>query len=347
MKILKKEILKTCGCFAIVFVLIIQLVSVVSATPLKITKFTKSPEKPRPNQTVLFRVRTEGDVDMVYISVDGEKDIKLTRKSNNIWELEKKFTVLGTRYIKVSAEGPGNSRDSLNDTIEVIEKNSSGDNKTNSSETTTEKIYTSNVEKNTETETEFETEETTREIVGGDDFDGKEYNEASNVDDRYFELSQNENMNAIDQIVESSVFMFVGENTFINKWKKVPLDDSDASVCSYIKNDYTLVPLRAVSEAFGANVSWDQSLKKVSISLAGKDISAVVGSDTVIAGNKSILIETPPEINNNRVFVPLRVVSEALGKKVYYNDGFIGITNNDYGLSENALLLIKDAVLRM
>ena len=38
----------------------------------------------------------------------------------------------------------------------------------------------------------------------------------------------------------------------------------DAPVMIY--NDYTLVPVRAVSEAFDANVSWDGDTKTVNIS---------------------------------------------------------------------------------
>lgn len=45
------------------------------------------------------------------------------------------------------------------------------------------------------------------------------------------------------------------------KTKSVKLD---SSVILY--NDYTLVPVRAVSEAFDANVSWDGNTQTVNIS---------------------------------------------------------------------------------
>lgn len=338
--------LKKFGCFVLVFILFSQILSFSSAfalTSVKITKLSKSPESPNPTQTILFRVRTEGEVESVYMSIENQKDMYFEKKSNNIWELERKLTVTGTRHFKVTAVGTNKSKDSINDTITVVEKpDNSGPVKTETTETTTERVYTGNIEKTTEAPTE----ETTRKIVGGDDFDGGEYNEEPNVDDSYFVLSENENMYFVDEVANSSVFMFINDNTFINKWKKQYIDDSNPEVKSYIKNGYTLVPLRVIAEAFNADVSWSPSARTANIVFMGKNISVAENSSVITVGQNTIPIDAPAEINNGRIFVPLRAIAEAINKNVYYKDNFIGITNKGNELSDKALSLVRSAVLR-
>ncbi len=341
MKNIKKAV-----SFLCVFVFLLQMVFVasVSAASVKISKFTKMPEEPKSNQAILFRVRTEGEVEKVYISIDKEKDIPFERKSNNIWELEKKLTDVGTRYLKVTAVGVNGDKDSLSDTIDIAERNSSSASEKNTAETTTKKVYTGNAETSAEEES---SETTTYSIVGGEDFDGGDYTGDSLVDDSYFELSLSEDMAELDEISYSSVFMFVNESTFVNKWKIQPIDDSNPEVKSYIKDGYTLVPLRAVSEAFNADVSWDANTRLAEISYMGKVIKVTPNSYTMNINGRDVSLDVSAEINNGRLFVPLRAVAEGLDKNVYYKDKFIGITNNSKTLTDGGLELIRQAVLRI
>jgi len=339
MKNVKKAISFLC---AFVFLLQIVCVVPVAASSIKITKFTKMPEEPKFNQTILFRVRTEGEVEKVYISIDKQKDIPFERKSNNIWELERKLTDIGIRYLKVTAVGVNGDKDSLSDTIEVVK--ASGSSEKNTTETTTKKIYNENVEDSTEEESSSET--TTYSIVGSNDFDGGDYTGDSLVDDSYFDLSLSEDMAELDEISYSSVFMFVNESTFVNKWKIQPIDNTNTEVKSYIKNGYTLVPLRAISEAFNADVSWDPNERVAEISYMGKVIKIIPNYYTMNINGNDVSLDVSAEINNNRLFVPLRAIAESLDKNVYYKDKFIGITNSSKTLTDGGLELIRQAVLR-
>lgn len=341
MKTLRKTV-----SFILMIMLLSQTVFVysVSAAAVKITKFTQSPQKPQVNEKILFRVRVDGEVEKVYMSIDGEKDQNFTKKSTSIWEFEKKLTTVGTRYLKVTAVGANGEKDSQTATIEVIERtnSSSNANKEETTETTT-RSYTGNVEKTTET--------TTQEIInldGSEDFDGSSYNEESKINDNYFILSAEEDMAVLNEAAESSVFMFVGSSDFINKWKKQPIDSDNVNVSSYIKNGYTLVPLRAISEAFNADVSWVSDAKTAQISLSGKIISVPVDSDVMKVGERSVELQAPAEIKEGRVFVPLRAIAESLSKNVYYdaNSKLIGITNKEYPLTDNGFELIKQAILQ-
>jgi hypothetical protein len=78
----------------------------------------------------------------------------------------------------------------------------------------------------------------------------------------------------------------------------------------------TLVPVRFISEALGAVVTWDPALRSVSISLGGKTIVIRINSLTAIVGGRSLPLEQPPVIVGGRTMVPLRFIAEAMGATV-------------------------------
>jgi hypothetical protein len=86
-----------------------------------------------------------------------------------------------------------------------------------------------------------------------------------------------------------------------------------------IKNGRTLVPLRVVSEALGAEVKWDEVNRSVHITKGNR--SAVLWVDNRLVkyseGQVSYsLCDVPPMILEDRTFVPLRIVSNLLGVSI-------------------------------
>ncbi len=81
----------------------------------------------------------------------------------------------------------------------------------------------------------------------------------------------------------------------------------------------TVVPVRAISEAFGAKVSWDGSEKKVTITLGTSYIEMWVNSATAFADYNKVTIDPPPMIIAGRTFVPFRFIGEALGATVSWD----------------------------
>lgn len=82
------------------------------------------------------------------------------------------------------------------------------------------------------------------------------------------------------------------------------------------ENQRTLVPVRFVSEALGANVEWVQSEQKVKIEKDGQLIELILGQKKVRAGDKTIELDVAAKGYNQRTMVPLRFISEALGCNV-------------------------------
>ncbi|OAB29587.1 copper amine oxidase N-terminal domain-containing protein [Paenibacillus macquariensis] len=85
----------------------------------------------------------------------------------------------------------------------------------------------------------------------------------------------------------------------------------------YVEGSRVMIPVRFVSEALGAKV--DYKNKTVLIDKDGKNISMKVDSKIVLANGKKIILDVPVRIKENRTFVPLRFVSEALNAKVEWN----------------------------
>lgn len=86
-----------------------------------------------------------------------------------------------------------------------------------------------------------------------------------------------------------------------------------------IKNNRTLVPVRLVSEKLGAKVEWDGQNRTVRIVKGNRSVLLRIDSHLVEynTGERVInLCDAPPEIIGDRTFVPLRLVSNALGVAV-------------------------------
>jgi hypothetical protein len=82
----------------------------------------------------------------------------------------------------------------------------------------------------------------------------------------------------------------------------------------------TLVPIRFVSEALGAEVDWQAAARQVVIKDGDQEIVLTIGSTNALVDGQTTALDCAPEIKPpGRTFVPLRFVSEALGARVDYN----------------------------
>lgn len=93
----------------------------------------------------------------------------------------------------------------------------------------------------------------------------------------------------------------------------------------YFEDNRVMIPIRFVSEALGAVVEFektktDTELRRVvKIELAGKKIDMPVNSDVALVGDQTVKLDVPARMQGNRVYVPLRFVSEALGANVKWD----------------------------
>ncbi|MGI5891360.1 MAG: stalk domain-containing protein [Bacillota bacterium] len=78
----------------------------------------------------------------------------------------------------------------------------------------------------------------------------------------------------------------------------------------------TLVPMRAVFEAIGADVSWHAPTKTVLINKANTTVSIHLNNKYAYKNNTKIELDIAAKTINNRIMVPLRFVAESLDCQV-------------------------------
>ncbi len=92
-----------------------------------------------------------------------------------------------------------------------------------------------------------------------------------------------------------------------------------------IKDGRTLVPVRALTAAFGASVDWDSDARTVTVEK--DDVTMVIYLEDGVATVNNVVVDldVPPMIMNGRMVLPLRFILEAMGFDVNYRDGVIEI----------------------
>lgn len=106
-----------------------------------------------------------------------------------------------------------------------------------------------------------------------------------------------------------------------------------------IENGRTLVPLRAVAEALGCEVAWDNTAKTASF-VQGDVIAVVtVGENYILVGdgvyNEEFPIDTPAVIINSRTMIPLRALSECFGFDVKWDSASKTVDINSKSMDSN------------
>ncbi len=107
------------------------------------------------------------------------------------------------------------------------------------------------------------------------------------------------------------------------------INGSDVEVeTPYIAGDgTTLVPLRVITEAFGAQVDWEGTTKTITLTYPGVGIVLQIGSAVAQVNNHNETLPEAPALSANGVtMVPLRFISETFGADVGYDNATSRIT---------------------
>ena len=119
----------------------------------------------------------------------------------------------------------------------------------------------------------------------------------------------------VDQYIASqlpevpSIKLWIGRDYLLNGEEKVSLDSKP-----YLgETGRTMVPLRALGEAIGAEFNWDNSTKRVVYTKGDKEVVLWVGRAEVQVNGQKMTTDCAPELVSGRLMVPLRVITENLG----------------------------------
>ncbi len=108
----------------------------------------------------------------------------------------------------------------------------------------------------------------------------------------------------------------------------ISINGTDTQVQTpYVVGDgVTLVPLRVITEAFGANVSWDGSTQTITLDYPNVNIVLQIGNSIADVNQAARQLSSSPQLTNGTTMVPLRFISETFGATVTYDDNTREIT---------------------
>ena len=107
------------------------------------------------------------------------------------------------------------------------------------------------------------------------------------------------------------VVMSIGSNEIIINDAKAVID-----AAPIVENNRTFVPFRALAEAFGATVAYDEATQAVTAELNGVTVVMTIGSAEYTVNGVAKTADVAPFINGSRTMVPVRFAAEAFGIKV-------------------------------
>ncbi|HOI24968.1 MAG TPA: stalk domain-containing protein [Caldisericia bacterium] len=87
-----------------------------------------------------------------------------------------------------------------------------------------------------------------------------------------------------------------------------------------------MVPIRVIAEIFGAEIDWKADSKTVTIALRWDQIVLVVGNKQATVNGKAIALDAAPLIDQGRLMVPIRFISEVFKAKVEWDQELKQVT---------------------
>ncbi|HWQ77101.1 MAG TPA: stalk domain-containing protein [Syntrophomonas sp.] len=87
----------------------------------------------------------------------------------------------------------------------------------------------------------------------------------------------------------------------------------------FIEGNRTLVPIRGILEAMGAQVDWDSEQQMVSVQQGDLTIDLKIGSKEVTVNKDTYELDVPAVIVQDRTFIPLRFIAEHMQYDVSWN----------------------------
>ena len=123
-----------------------------------------------------------------------------------------------------------------------------------------------------------------------------------------------------DNTFTTTLKVTIGATEMYANDKAIALD-----VPAYISNGYTMLPVRAVTEALSdsAIVRWDDPTHTVTITFGDRVINMTVGSNVMVINGVEVPMQAKCEITDSRAFIPLRDMGYALGlndSKINWDD---------------------------
>ncbi|MGI6145742.1 MAG: copper amine oxidase [Clostridia bacterium] len=149
----------------------------------------------------------------------------------------------------------------------------------------------------------------------------------------------------LQERLKEAIVLFTGSPLALVNNTESQVDEANAEICPYTKEGRVFVPLRFLAESLQAKVVWDAQTSAVTLTTKNKTVRFTVGIPKILIDNHELAIYCAPEIINDRTFVPVRAINEALGKKVFYDRGLIVISEKENSFHPETEKTLLDALI--
>ncbi len=82
------------------------------------------------------------------------------------------------------------------------------------------------------------------------------------------------------------------------------------------EDDRTLVPMRAIFEALGATVEWDDDTQTATAERGGDVVAVTIDSEMLYKNGRAVVLDVPARMIDDRTLVPVRAISESFDAEV-------------------------------
>lgn len=87
-----------------------------------------------------------------------------------------------------------------------------------------------------------------------------------------------------------------------------------------LSNGRTMLPIRAVIEALGGTIEWDNNTFTTTVTIGNKNIKIKIGDKVAYVNGAAKTLDVPSQLINQRTMLPLRFIMENLGGNVTWED---------------------------
>ena len=120
---------------------------------------------------------------------------------------------------------------------------------------------------------------------------------------------------------KTEIKLTIGNAEIITNGEAKALD-----VPAQIIDSRTMVPLRAIFEALGASVEWDDATKTVTSVKGDTTVKLTIGNAAITVNGADKALDVPAQIVDSRTLVPVRAIAESFGCDVAWDDATKTVT---------------------
>lgn len=150
------------------------------------------------------------------------------------------------------------------------------------------------------------------------------------------EIIANDTKEAIELLNRSIVLRINSPLSFVYGKKRF-IDELNHSFIPIIGDaGRALLPVRFLSDCLGGTTDWNSRTMTATITCNNKTIEIQLGNKYMKVNDEIVELDEPARSESGRTILPARAIAEALDKEVYYNNGFIVISDKGLKLDDTS-----------